>query len=129
MWHGISDAFKDAINTIIGWWDSLKFTIPGFGIGPIHTPAFTLEVPQIPKFHDGGVVQGTPGVEQLAWLMPGEIVTPAQAAIPAGGGSPQTFAPVFHFTGVDLSSVERIERVVTGAFQQFADGLAPMAVR
>jgi len=129
MWDGISLAFKDAINTIIGWWDDFtsKLKIPGFSIGPISFPGWDPGASlYIQKFHDGGVVQGTPGVEQLAWLMPGEIVTPAQTAIP-GGGSPHTFAPVFNFTGVDLSSVERIERVVTTAFGQFADELYPMA--
>lgn len=128
MWHGISDAFREALNTIIGWWDELSFSIPPIVVlGVTLFPGVTVSVPQIPKFHDGGVVQGPPGIEQLAWLMPGEIVTPAQAAIPGGGSSRViTFAPVFN--GVDLSNATIVENIVTRAFTRFADELEPMRI-
>ncbi|HEV3309953.1 MAG TPA: hypothetical protein VG815_05510, partial [Chloroflexota bacterium] len=116
MWHGISDAFADALNTIIGWWDDLHFTLPSVNLGIFHTPSFTLGLPQIPelqKFHQGGVVQGTPGVEQLALLMPGEVVTPVGVPLPssAGGGSPIELHLTVH--GADLSSIPAFEKVVT----------------
>jgi hypothetical protein len=117
MWHGISDAFKEAINTVIGWWDQLHFKIPGFHLGPIHFGGFDLGLPQIPRFHDGGVVQGAPGVEQLAFLMPGEIVTPA-TKIPSINSS--SGGNVIHLTlqGVDMSNVTAIRQVVVDSLTQ-----------
>jgi hypothetical protein len=117
MWHGISDAFKEAINTVIGWWDQLHFKIPGFHLGPIHFGGFDLGLPQIPKYHDGGVVQGAPGVEQLAFLMPGEIVTPANK-IPSINSS--SGGNVIHLTlqGVDMSNVTAIRQVVVDSLTQ-----------
>ncbi len=40
----------------------------------------TINVPNIPKFHNGGVVGGPPGSEMLAVLQAGETVAPAGAA-------------------------------------------------
>jgi hypothetical protein len=124
MWHGISDAFKDVLNTIIGWWDSLHFHIPGFSLGPVHFGGFDLGMPNIPKFHDGGVVQGAPGVEQLALLMPGEIVTPAGMPLPASGGGGMHLELNIH--GADLSNVAAIERIVVQAFSKWTESLTPM---
>jgi hypothetical protein len=117
MWHGISDAFKDAINTVIGWWDQLHFQIPGFHLGPIHFGGFDLGMPQIPRFHDGGVVQGASGVEQLAFLMPGEIVTPANKTPYFGV---QTLAPIVNltFNNTDTSNVNAIKTVVVAALTE-----------
>lgn len=125
MWHGISDAFKAAINTVIGWWDDLHFKIPGFSLGPVHFGGFELGMPPIPKFHDGGVVGGTPGVEQLAFLMPGEIVTPKGALLPTSG-SHSNVSLELNIHGADLSKVDQIRQVVTDAFGQFVRELTPM---
>lgn len=54
MWDGIRDAFKGAINWIIRAWNSLEFKIPGFKVGPVGYDGFTLGVPDIAEFFDGG---------------------------------------------------------------------------
>jgi hypothetical protein len=118
MWHGISDAFKEAINTVIGWWDQLHFKIPGFHLGPIHFGGFDLGLPQIPKYHDGGVVQGAPGVEQLAFLMPGEIVTPANK-IGAMTASTAIPAMTFNLYGVDFAESAKLKSMM---MQTVVDG-------
>ena len=56
MWNSFSSGFRSVINTIIGWWDGLKFSIPSFSIGPVSTPGFSLTVPQIPYLAAGGIV-------------------------------------------------------------------------
>jgi hypothetical protein len=75
MWDWIRDAFKSAINTVIGWWDDLQFGIP-----KIHIPGTnvdvgggTIGVPQIPKLAAGGLVLPTPG---------GAVVRVAEAGVP-----------------------------------------------
>ncbi|MGV7904050.1 hypothetical protein PJN93_30015, partial [Mycobacterium kansasii] len=54
MWDGIRDAFKGAINWIIRAWNSIEFKIPGFKVGPVGYDGFTLGVPDIPEFAQGG---------------------------------------------------------------------------
>jgi hypothetical protein len=78
----ITAPFRWAFNFIADAWNStigsLSWSVPGWvpGIG-----GNTIGVPQIPKFHSGGVVPGAPGSEMLAVLQAGETVTPA------GGGT------------------------------------------
>jgi TP901 family phage tail tape measure protein len=86
MWDGIKNAFKSALNTIIGWWNDLDFTFPGYDIpgpGP-NIPGFTIGLPDIPKFHQGGIVPGYPGEEVMILAKAGEqILTSDQQ----GGGN------------------------------------------
>jgi phage-related protein len=79
MWDGIKNAFRGAINTIIGWWNNLSFTLPSVHIPgtPFNVGGFTLSTPNIGRLHGGGVVPGAPGSETLAMLQAGERVTPA----------------------------------------------------
>lgn len=78
MWDGISQAFKDAINTIIRGWNSLKFTVPSIDLGPLgKIGGFTVGTPNIPLLHTGGVVPGIPGTDVLAMLQAGERVLPS----------------------------------------------------
>lgn len=58
MWNGITAAFKGAINSIIGGWNSLQFSVPGFKVGPVHFGGFTLGVPDIPYLAKGGITSG-----------------------------------------------------------------------
>lgn len=58
MWDGIKDAFRGAVNWIIGAWNGLQFRIPGFdppGPGP-KFGGFTLGVPDMPMLAAGGSV-------------------------------------------------------------------------
>jgi hypothetical protein len=79
----ITAPFRAAFNFVADAWNNtigrLSFTFPGWipGIG-----GNSINVPNIPKFHSGGVVGGTPGSEQLAILQAGERVSTA------GGGGP-----------------------------------------
>lgn len=81
MWNGIQEAFKGAINWIIRAWNSLEFRIPGFSVGPVKWDGFTLGLPDLPYFRDGGPVSG-PGTSRsdsiLARLSNGEFVVPAR---------------------------------------------------
>jgi hypothetical protein len=76
MWHGITDAFRGAINALIDLWNRLGFDLPGIDMGPIHIGGHHIGVPQIPHLAGGGLV--TSG--GLAWLHPAEVVVPAPAA-------------------------------------------------
>jgi hypothetical protein len=87
MWDGIKDAFKSAINTIIGWWNNLDFTFPGFDIpgpGP-NIPGFTIGMPDIPRLHSGGTVNFGSAGEGLALLRNNEtVLTPEQGSMRGG---------------------------------------------
>jgi phage-related minor tail protein len=54
----VKDSFKSAVNFVINGWNSLRFTIPSFGVGPIKFPGFELGVPRIPLLANGAIVTG-----------------------------------------------------------------------
>lgn len=72
--------FRTAFNFIADAWNntigSLSFSIPGI---PGIFGGYSIDVPNIPKFHRGGVMPGPPGSEGLALLQGGETITPAGA--------------------------------------------------
>lgn len=74
--------YRSAFNAIASLWNNtvgrLSFTIPGWvpGIG-----GNSFNVPNIPRFHSGTVVGGTPGSEMMAILQAGERVLPATSSI------------------------------------------------
>lgn len=77
----ITAPFRSAFNFIADAWNntigSLSWTVPSWVpfIGGNH-----ISVPNLPKFHTGGLVPGAPGQEMLAVLQAGERVTPASRA-------------------------------------------------
>ena len=79
--------FKDAFDMIAEAWNatlgSFKMTVPSIGIGPFHTPSFSLGFPKIPVFDTGGLVTST----GVAWVAAGEQVLPASAGGSAGAGT------------------------------------------
>ena len=86
MWDGLWTGFKGVINSIIGGWNGLKFSMPSIDLGPLgHVGGFTIGTPNIPYLHSGGVVPGVPGSDVLAMLQAGERVLPRGAT---GGGAP-----------------------------------------
>lgn len=92
MWDGIKDAFRSALNWIIDHWNGLKFSLPSFdthipGIGTVG--GFTIQVPQIPRFDQGGWVPGAMGQPLLAVVHGGEFVL-SRDMINAAGFSPPT---------------------------------------
>lgn len=83
MWDGIKSSFRSAINTIIGWWNNLSFSVPGINVplGP-DIPGFTVNTPNIPYLAAGGLIKGGRG-GTLAMLGEGrrdELVVPLNRA-------------------------------------------------
>lgn len=83
MWDGIKSSFRSAINTIIGWWNNLSFSVPGIDVplGP-DVPGFTVNTPNIPYLAAGGLIKGGRG-GTLAMLGEGrhdELVVPLNRA-------------------------------------------------
>lgn len=79
LFDGVKNAFKNAINWIIGKWNDFKIQIKLPGI--LGGGTITIDTPNIPKFHQGGIFHApTPGGEGLAILRDGErVLTPAQS--------------------------------------------------
>lgn len=75
----IGNGFKGALNLVIdylNWWvDRVNNII--YGINLVNPFSDIPSLPHISRFHQGGVVGGAPGTEQLALLQAGETVTPA----------------------------------------------------
>jgi hypothetical protein len=80
MWDGIKDAFRSVINTVIGWWNGLGFTLPRVDFLGIHEGGQHIGVPQIPLLAEGGLITAA----GLAFLHPAEVVTPAGELGPRG---------------------------------------------
>jgi phage-related minor tail protein len=100
VWEPIRTGFKAVLNWIIRAWNKLEFRIPGFdppGPGPKFA-GFVL-VPNIPEFHDGGIVPGRRGTETLAILEAGErIIAADQAGLPPAPTASASFAPTLNVT-------------------------------
>lgn len=82
------------INTIIGLWNGLSFSVPGVHLGPVQFDGYTLEmpdIPKIPKLHSGGVVPGRMGEEVPTILQAGELVLTAAQAKKMNMGAGHTF--------------------------------------
>lgn len=89
MWDGIKSSFRSAINSIIGWWNNLSFSMPGIDVplGP-DIPGFTVSTPNIPYLAAGGLVKGGRG-GTLAMIGEGrsdELVVPLDRAARNGLG-------------------------------------------
>lgn len=88
--RGVADtiiaAFRSAFNWIARLWNdtvgSLSFRAPSWipGIG-----GKGWDVPDIPTFHQGGVVPGTPGQEVIAKVQAGETILPVGTSAPTIG--------------------------------------------
>jgi hypothetical protein len=84
----ISAPFRSAFNFVADAWNNtigrLRWTVPGW------VPVIggnTIAVPNLPKFHTGGVVPGPPGTEVVARLQAGERISPM------GAGSGRALGP------------------------------------
>lgn len=76
MWNDIAHAWNSTVGSF-GF--SIPSWVPGFGGDSFH-------MPQLPTFHQGGVVPGAPGQEMLALVKAGETVrTPQQEAALSNG--------------------------------------------
>lgn len=81
MFDWIKDAFKSAINTVIGWWNSISFKLPKVSTPLGDIGGGTIGVPHIPTLAAGGLVLPSPGgtVVRVAEAGEAEIVSPARA--------------------------------------------------
>jgi tape measure domain-containing protein len=88
MWSPIANAFVSVLNFLIDSWNALDFKLPSFAGLEINgvkvIPSWEgsslgmPDIPNIPKFHSGGIFQTT-GSEGLALLRNGEgVFTPEQ---------------------------------------------------
>lgn len=82
FWGVLKEGFRAALNWIIGKWNDFKLTLGGGSILGVNIPSVTLNTPNIPTLHDGGVFRApTRGGEGLALLRDGErVLTPEQDA-------------------------------------------------
>jgi len=93
MWHGITDAFRGAINALIDIWNRLHFTLPSIDWGPIHLGGNEIGVPTMPHLATGGLVAQT----GMAVVHAGERV------VPPGGSAAAIHIENAHFTdGADI---------------------------
>lgn len=98
MWDFLWGGLKGAWNKVAEFFNglpSLVVDVPDLLPGP---DEYSIGLPKLPTFHDGGVVPGRPGDDVLAVLQAGEMVlTPEQQAA-VGGGAQVTM----HNYGADL---------------------------
>lgn len=94
MWDGLKNAFKAALNWIIGKWNGLNFRIPSVKIFGKKIGGGEIGTPNIPPLARGGVVQqsgfsivGERGPE-LQWMPTGAVVSP----LPTTGAIPEPIA-------------------------------------
>jgi hypothetical protein len=118
MFDGIKDAFRSAINYVIGGWNRLHFGIPSIdthipGIGTIGGGSFG--VPQIPYLAKGGditaggsAIVGERGPELLD-LPRGARVTPLARG---GAGGHQKVMVEINLTGADDDLIRRLKKHV-----------------
>jgi hypothetical protein len=99
MFDGIMNAFKAALNWIIGKWNSLTFTLPKISAFGQTIGGTAFHVPSIPYFHSGGTVPGPAGSDVLAMLQAGETVTSAGAK---SGGDVYVNIGTFIGSGSDI---------------------------
>jgi TP901 family phage tail tape measure protein len=101
MFDGIKDAFRSALNWVIGAWDALHFKIGGWKVGPVRVPTITVGMPAIPFLASGGTlplgglgVVGEAGPELASVGPHGTTITPLNRG---GGGAGLAGAYQFHF--------------------------------
>lgn len=117
MWDGIKDAFKGVINTLIGWWNGLDFSLPKVHIPgtPFDVGGFTLGTPDIPTLAGGGTINGLALVGERG----PELFAGAGTIIPnhALGGITVSVSVENHLApGIDMGIAGRIigEKVEAG---------------
>jgi len=133
MWDSIRDGFKGVINRIIGWWNSLSFTIGGGTYDPlgrfgpsITVPSFTFHTPDIPlRLHTGGIFRTPNGQrEGLALLEDGEGVFTSDQMAELGrlAGAGGNGTAEIRVTGSGPLAEFFHKAVRTGDIQLYVDG-------
>jgi hypothetical protein len=112
MWDGIKDAFRSAINWIIGGWNSLHFGIPSIdthipGIGTIGGGSFG--VPPINYLASGGIVR-SPTLAVIGEAGPEAVIPLSGGAGGFGGGDLTVEVPLVLDGRVLARSMVRFNR-------------------
>jgi phage-related protein len=114
MWDGIKNAFKAALNWIIEKWNGLEFKVPSISVpffGEIG--GFTVGLPDIPKFHTGGVAQFGAAGEGLALLRNNEVVfTPEQLDVLGTSSGPSASVIVNVYVSGSVVTQQELTRAV-----------------
>ena len=100
---GLKEAFKGAMNWIIDKFNNFK--IPGIKVAGL-TVSPEVNFPNLPRFHQGGVVPGPSGADVLGVLRAGERVLPVGAA--GGGGTTVFNITVNGWVGDDVALTRKI---------------------
>ena len=127
MWDGLKEGFVSVIDTVIGWWNRIGFTLPTIHIPKVSTPlgdigggsfgGQTFHVPQIPYLHTGGEFKAPSGRrEGLAMLLDGETVN-RPGSNPGGGENHYHF----HIAGSVITQRE--------LYRDIEDGIATGRIR
>jgi hypothetical protein len=85
MWDGMKSGFRNAINYVIGKWNSLSFTIPSFSILGKSFGGGSIGTPNIPQLADGGIVKARAGGTLVNVGEGGQD----EAVVPLGRGAQQ----------------------------------------
>ena len=125
MWDGVKNAFRSAINWIIGAWNGLQFSIH---IPKVHIPGTNKDI------GGGDIGFGVPGIPLLDT---GGIVTSPTLAMLAGNGRPEAIVPLnrakdFGFGGSSVPvKIEVIMdgRVFASSLERVSHNGPPLRIR
>lgn len=115
LWDGLGSSFKGVINSIIGWWNDLSFSLDIPNAIPGLPDSFTISTPNIPLLASGGIV--TRPTLAVIGEAGAEAVIPLDR-LPSGGGDVH-----LHFDGTFVgSSREQVGRWVVDALGSYVRG-------
>ncbi len=115
MWDGIKNAFRSAINGIIGMWNNLTFTIPPVKVaGKTVMPGVSISTPNLPYLATGGNIAGS-GAAIVGEAGPELLQLPRGARVtPLTDGQKSVGGDVYHISvrdEIDLDAlVQRLQR-------------------
>ncbi|MYS34936.1 MULTISPECIES: phage tail tape measure protein [unclassified Streptomyces] len=121
MWNSITSGFKSAVNSLIGMWNGLSFTLGGGSFMGVDIPTVRLDTPDIPYLAEGGVTTG-PTLAMIGEGREDEAVMPLSkldgmlrsvaGAVRDTGGQPREQRIVLDVVGADSAFVEFFKDVV-----------------
>ncbi|MFD5724651.1 hypothetical protein ACFWMT_00930 [Streptomyces sp. NPDC058368] len=120
MWDSIVSGFKSAVNSLIGMWNGLSFTLGGGSFMGVDIPTVRLDTPDIPYLAEGGVTTG-PTLAMIGEGNEDEVVAPLSKldgmlrsvanSVRSTGGQPREQRVVLDVVGADSEFVEFLRAV------------------
>lgn len=105
MWDGLKESFRSTINSIIGWWNNLSFSLDIPDKIPGLPDSFSISTPNIPMLADGGIVT------RPTLAVVGEAGPEAVIPLNRLGGMGQTLLVKIDLGAAELAQLERGRRV------------------